>query len=115
MDDYEALSEFDRGQIDMARQLGASVAETAKLVGCSREAVEKAYREWSEEQAVALMEEDGMSGESDGECEPAPKQEEGDAGCESAKAAPKEEYDASLGETETPECTVGINTPVEGE
>ncbi|GBM06321.1 hypothetical protein AVEN_121367-1 [Araneus ventricosus] len=33
------LSEFDRGQIAMARRLGTSITETARLVGCSRSAV----------------------------------------------------------------------------
>ncbi|GBN39522.1 hypothetical protein AVEN_124145-1 [Araneus ventricosus] len=33
------LSEFDRGQIRMARRSGTSITETARLVGCSRSAV----------------------------------------------------------------------------
>ncbi|GBO46692.1 hypothetical protein AVEN_112772-1 [Araneus ventricosus] len=33
------LSEFDRWQIVMARRLGTSITETARLVGCSRSAV----------------------------------------------------------------------------
>ncbi|GBN50390.1 hypothetical protein AVEN_185885-1 [Araneus ventricosus] len=33
------LSEFDRGQIVMARRHGTSITETAQLVGCSRSAV----------------------------------------------------------------------------
>ena len=43
------LSEFDKGQIVMARQLGQSISETARLVGCSRSAVVSTYRQWSEE------------------------------------------------------------------
>ena len=35
------LSEFDRGQIVMARQLGQSISRTATLVGCSWSAVVK--------------------------------------------------------------------------
>ncbi|ROI48974.1 Sodium channel protein type 2 subunit alpha [Anabarilius grahami] len=34
------LSEFDKGQIVMARRLGQSISKTAALVGCSRSAVE---------------------------------------------------------------------------
>ncbi|GBN40717.1 hypothetical protein AVEN_12354-1 [Araneus ventricosus] len=33
------LSEFNRGQVVMARRLGTSITETARLVGCSRSAV----------------------------------------------------------------------------
>ncbi|GBO01000.1 hypothetical protein AVEN_229395-1 [Araneus ventricosus] len=33
------LSEFERGQIVMARRLGTSITDTARLVGCSRSAV----------------------------------------------------------------------------
>ncbi|ROL46582.1 hypothetical protein DPX16_21766 [Anabarilius grahami] len=33
------LSEFDKGQIVMARRLGQSISKTAALVGCSRSAV----------------------------------------------------------------------------
>ncbi|KAK3512587.1 hypothetical protein QTP70_017217 [Hemibagrus guttatus] len=35
------LSEFDKGQIVMARRLDQSISKTAALVGCSRSAVEK--------------------------------------------------------------------------
>ncbi|XP_023687729.1 acidic leucine-rich nuclear phosphoprotein 32 family member E isoform X1 [Paramormyrops kingsleyae] len=35
----EDLSDFDKGQIVMARRLGQSISETARLVGCSRSAV----------------------------------------------------------------------------
>ncbi|GBN33450.1 hypothetical protein AVEN_158340-1 [Araneus ventricosus] len=40
------LSEFDRGQIVMARRLGTSVTETAGLVGCSRSAVVSIHAKW---------------------------------------------------------------------
>lgn len=40
------LSEFDRGQIVMARRLGTSISETARLVGCSRPAVVSTYEKW---------------------------------------------------------------------
>ncbi|GBL74836.1 hypothetical protein AVEN_243685-1 [Araneus ventricosus] len=40
------LSEFDRGQIVMARRLGTSVTETARLVGCSRSAVVSIHAKW---------------------------------------------------------------------
>ena len=43
------LSDFDKGQIAMARRLGQSISETARLVGCSRSAVVSTYRQWSEE------------------------------------------------------------------
>ena len=43
------LSDFDKGQIVMASRLGQSISETARLVGCSRSAVESTYRQWSEE------------------------------------------------------------------
>ena len=43
------LSDFDTGQIVMARRLGQSISETARLVGCSRSAVMSTYRQWSEE------------------------------------------------------------------
>ncbi len=33
------LSEFDKGQIVMARRLGQSISKTAALVGCSQSAV----------------------------------------------------------------------------
>ncbi|XP_078270264.1 uncharacterized protein LOC144601758 isoform X2 [Rhinoraja longicauda] len=35
----EDLSDFDKGQIGMAIQLGQSISETARLVGCSQSAV----------------------------------------------------------------------------
>jgi hypothetical protein len=38
------LSDFDKGQIVLARRLGKSVLETAKIVGCSRAAVTSIYK-----------------------------------------------------------------------
>ncbi|ROL49972.1 hypothetical protein DPX16_6380 [Anabarilius grahami] len=46
------LSEFDKGEIVMARQLGQSISETAALVGCSRSAVVNIYQKWSKEGTV---------------------------------------------------------------
>ncbi|ROL47975.1 hypothetical protein DPX16_3714 [Anabarilius grahami] len=46
------LSEFDKGQIVMARRLGQSVSKTAALVGCSRSAVVSIYQKWSKEGTV---------------------------------------------------------------
>ena len=43
------LSDFDKSQIVMARRLGQSISEMARLVGCSRSAVVSTYRQWSEE------------------------------------------------------------------
>ncbi|GBM26785.1 hypothetical protein AVEN_127745-1 [Araneus ventricosus] len=40
------LSEFDRGQIVMARRLGTIITETARLVGCSRSAVVSIHAKW---------------------------------------------------------------------
>ncbi|GBM69320.1 hypothetical protein AVEN_112659-1 [Araneus ventricosus] len=40
------LSEFYRGQIVMARRLGTSITETARLVGCSRSAVVSIHAKW---------------------------------------------------------------------
>ncbi|GBL78668.1 hypothetical protein AVEN_65240-1 [Araneus ventricosus] len=40
------LSEFDRGQIVMARRLGMNITETARLVGCSRSAVVSIHAKW---------------------------------------------------------------------
>ncbi|GBM34483.1 hypothetical protein AVEN_106720-1 [Araneus ventricosus] len=40
------LSEFDRGQIVMARRLGASITETKRVVGCSRSAVVRIHAKW---------------------------------------------------------------------
>uniref|UniRef100_A0A8B9R9L4 Transposase Tc1-like domain-containing protein n=1 Tax=Astyanax mexicanus TaxID=7994 RepID=A0A8B9R9L4_ASTMX len=45
----EDLSDFDKGQIVMARRLGRSISESAQLVGCSRPAVVNVYRKWTEE------------------------------------------------------------------
>ncbi|ROL46548.1 hypothetical protein DPX16_21732 [Anabarilius grahami] len=41
------LSEFDKGQIVMARRLGQSISKTSALVGCSRSAVVSIYQKWS--------------------------------------------------------------------
>jgi len=46
------LSEFDKGQIVMARRLGQSISKTAALVGCSRSAVVSIYQKWSKEGTV---------------------------------------------------------------
>ena len=46
------LSEFDKDQIVMARQLGQSIFKTAALVGCSRPAVVSIYQKWSKEGTV---------------------------------------------------------------
>lgn len=43
------LSDFDKGQIVMARRLGQSISKTAALVGCSRSAVVSTYQKWSKE------------------------------------------------------------------
>ena len=43
------LSNFDKGQIIMARRLGQSISETTRLVECSLTAVVSTYRQWSEE------------------------------------------------------------------
>ncbi|GBO32269.1 hypothetical protein AVEN_135358-1 [Araneus ventricosus] len=40
------LSEFDGGQIVMARRLGTSITETARLVGCSRSADVSIHAKW---------------------------------------------------------------------
>jgi len=46
------LSEFDKGQIVMARRLGQSISKTAALVGCSRSAVVSIYQKCSKEGTV---------------------------------------------------------------
>ncbi|KAK3511937.1 hypothetical protein QTP70_027583 [Hemibagrus guttatus] len=46
------LSEFDKGQIVMARPLDQSISKTAALVGCSRSAVVSIYQKWSKEGTV---------------------------------------------------------------
>nr|XP_055063695.1 fibroblast growth factor receptor 1-A-like isoform X2 [Misgurnus anguillicaudatus] len=43
------LSDFDKGQIVMARRLGQSISKTAALVGCSQSAVVSTYQKWSKE------------------------------------------------------------------
>ncbi len=40
------LRDFDRGQIVMARRLGTSISEIARLVGCSRPTVVSTYAKW---------------------------------------------------------------------
>ncbi|GBO32138.1 hypothetical protein AVEN_173386-1 [Araneus ventricosus] len=40
------LNEFDGGQIVMARRLGTSITEIARLVGCSRSAVVSIHAKW---------------------------------------------------------------------
>ncbi|GBN16224.1 hypothetical protein AVEN_212581-1 [Araneus ventricosus] len=40
------ISEFDRGQIVMARRLGMSITKTERLVGCSRSAVVSIHAKW---------------------------------------------------------------------
>lgn len=49
MDEFNALSDFDRGQIVMARRLGQSISKTADLVGCPRSAVVSTYQKCSKE------------------------------------------------------------------
>ncbi|CAI5647008.1 unnamed protein product [Oreochromis niloticus] len=46
------LTDFDKGQIVMARRLGQSISKTAALVGCSRSAVVSIYQKWSKEGTV---------------------------------------------------------------
>ena len=46
------LSEFDKGQIVMARPLGQSISKAAALVGNSWSAVVSIYQKWSKEGAV---------------------------------------------------------------
>ncbi|GFU71651.1 transposable element Tcb1 transposase [Trichonephila clavipes] len=40
------LSNFDRGQIVMARRLGKNISETARVVGCLRSTVVSTYAKW---------------------------------------------------------------------
>ncbi|GBM91025.1 hypothetical protein AVEN_198494-1 [Araneus ventricosus] len=40
------LSEFDRGQIVMARRLETSITLIARLIGCSRSAVVSTHAKW---------------------------------------------------------------------
>ncbi|KAK3574043.1 hypothetical protein QTP86_001342 [Hemibagrus guttatus] len=46
------LSEFDKGQIVMARRLDQSISKTAALVWCSWSAVVSIYQKWSKEGTV---------------------------------------------------------------
>lgn len=41
------LSDFEKGQIVMARRLGRSISSTASVVGCSRSAVVSTFQRWS--------------------------------------------------------------------
>ncbi|KAK3567699.1 hypothetical protein QTP86_021632 [Hemibagrus guttatus] len=50
MDKRKDLSEFDKGQIVMARRLDQSISKTAALVGCSWSAVVIIYQKWSKEE-----------------------------------------------------------------
>ncbi|KAK3513131.1 hypothetical protein QTP70_003769 [Hemibagrus guttatus] len=52
MDKRKDLSEFDKGQIVMARPLDQNISKTAALVGCSRSAVVSIYQKWSKEGTV---------------------------------------------------------------
>ncbi|ROL52875.1 Spectrin beta chain, non-erythrocytic 1 [Anabarilius grahami] len=52
MGKHKNLSEFDKGQIVMARRQGQSISKTAALVGCSRSAVVSIYQKWSMEGTV---------------------------------------------------------------
>ncbi|KAK3573882.1 hypothetical protein QTP86_032854 [Hemibagrus guttatus] len=52
MDKRKDLSEFDKGQIVMARLLDQSISKTAALVRCSRSAVVSIYQKWSKEGTV---------------------------------------------------------------
>ena len=49
MDSHEDPGYFDKGQIVMATQLGQSISETARLVGCSHSGGVSAYQQWSKE------------------------------------------------------------------
>ncbi|KAF7656892.1 hypothetical protein LDENG_00035110 [Lucifuga dentata] len=49
MDKHKDLSDFDKGQIVMARRLGQNISKTAALVGCSLSAVVSTYHKWSKE------------------------------------------------------------------
>ncbi|KAK3509283.1 hypothetical protein QTP70_028581 [Hemibagrus guttatus] len=46
------LSEFDKGQIVIARRLDQSMSKAAVLVGCSRSAVVSIYQKWSKKAIV---------------------------------------------------------------
>ncbi|ROL52454.1 hypothetical protein DPX16_6138 [Anabarilius grahami] len=57
------LSEFDKGQIVMARRLGQSISKNAALVGCSRSAVVSIYQKWSKEGTVVNRRQGSMMSE----------------------------------------------------
>ncbi|KAK3528942.1 hypothetical protein QTP70_014153 [Hemibagrus guttatus] len=52
MGKHKDLSEFDEGQIVMARRLDQSISKTAALLGCSRSAVVSICQQWSKEGTV---------------------------------------------------------------
>lgn len=99
MEDDE-LSDFDKGQVVVARELGLSVSKTAKTVGCSRAAVVKAYRQWYEE---GLRLRAGRPRLFD------PKALDDDSGSESEQTAGEEDSGEKKEEQE-PEATAGERT-----
>ena len=52
------MSEFDKGQIVMARRPSQSIFITAALVGCSQSAVVSVYQKWSKEGTVVNWQQD---------------------------------------------------------